>query len=93
MLFQATMCARPLIGVHTDGVPSGTNVTLPAVFRAPIRPDVVTFIHNQMAKNTRQAYCVNKDAGNLILNFILFKVRLRVYRTDYFYKMLLKFNI
>ena len=59
------MCARPLIGVHSDG--SETMVTLPAVFRAPIRPDVVTFIHNQMAKNTRQAYCVNKDAGKFFI--------------------------
>merc|ERR1711872_1116284 len=61
---MATMCARPLIGVHTDGVPSGTNVTLPAVFRAPIRPDVVTFIHSNMAKNSRQPYAVHKHAGH-----------------------------
>merc|ERR1711942_26026 len=58
------MCARPLIGVHIDGAPTGVNVALPAVFRAPIRPDVVNFVHDQIAKNTRQAYCVNKDAGH-----------------------------
>jgi len=61
---MATACARPLIGVHTDGAPTGVNVALPAVFRAPIRPDVVNFVHDQIAKNTRQAYCVNKDAGH-----------------------------
>lgn len=61
---MATMCARPLIGVHIDGAPTGVNVALPAVFRAPIRPDVVTFVHDQISKNTRQAYCVNKDAGH-----------------------------
>jgi len=61
---MATMCARPLIGVHIDGAPTGVNVALPAVFRAPIRPDVVSFVHDQIAKNTRQAYCVNKDAGH-----------------------------
>jgi len=61
---MATMCARPLIGVHIDGAPTGVNVALPAVFRAPIRPDVVNFVHDQIAKNTRQAYCVNKDAGH-----------------------------
>merc|ERR1711942_75291 len=58
------MCARPLIGVHIDGAPTGVNVALPAVFRAPIRPDVVNFVHDQIAKNTRQAYCVNVDAGH-----------------------------
>jgi len=26
------------------------------VFLAPIRPDVVHFVHSNMAKNTRQAY-------------------------------------
>jgi len=61
---MATICARPLVGVHTDGAPSGTNISLPAVFRAPIRPDVVNFVHDQMAKNTRQAYAVSKDAGH-----------------------------
>merc|ERR1711942_328803 len=58
------MCARPLIGVHIDGAPTGVNVALPAVFRAPVRTDVVNFVHDQIAKNTRQAYCVNKDAGH-----------------------------
>jgi len=62
---MATCQARPLVGVHTtDNGPSGVNISLPAVFRAPIRPDVVNFVHDQMAKNTRQAYCVNKDAGH-----------------------------
>ncbi|XP_042215235.1 60S ribosomal protein L4-A-like [Homarus americanus] len=61
---MATTCARPLVGVHADGVVSGVSVSLPAVFRAPIRPDVVNFVHDQMAKNTRQPYAVNKDAGH-----------------------------
>jgi len=61
---MATMCARPLIGVHMDGAPTGVNVALPAVFRAPIRPDVVNFVHDQIAKNKRQPYAVNKDAGH-----------------------------
>ncbi|MPC96301.1 60S ribosomal protein L4-A [Portunus trituberculatus] len=59
----ATTCARPLVGVHVDGAVSGASVSLPAVFRAPIRPDVVNFVHDQMAKNRRQPYAVNKDAG------------------------------
>merc|ERR1711881_530455 len=37
---------------------------LPAVFKAPIRPDIVSFIHHEVAKNHRQPYCVNRDAGH-----------------------------
>merc|ERR1712178_59325 len=36
---------------------------MPAVFSAPIRTDVVQFVHMNIAKNKRQAYCVNKYAG------------------------------
>merc|ERR1711970_215798 len=39
-------------------------VCLPAVFKAPIRPDIVSFIHHEVAKNHRQPYCVNRDAGH-----------------------------
>jgi large subunit ribosomal protein L4e len=39
-------------------------VPLPCVFTAPIRPDVVQFVHTNMAKNARQAYSVNRDAGH-----------------------------
>ena len=41
----------------------GTAV-LPAVFKAPIRPDVVQFVHVNMSKNKRQAYAVYKETGN-----------------------------
>jgi len=37
---------------------------LPAVFKAPIRSDIVHFVHTNMAKNKRQAYAVNVDAGH-----------------------------
>jgi len=53
-----------MVTVHEGGAVTATAVSLPAVFRAPIRPDVVNFVHDQMAKNTRQAYAVNKDAGH-----------------------------
>ncbi|XP_046996586.1 60S ribosomal protein L4 isoform X2 [Schistocerca americana] len=57
--------ARPLINIHSDkNEPTGTTVALPSVFKAPIRPDVVNFIHDSMSKNHRQPYCVNKDAGH-----------------------------
>merc|ERR1711974_495391 len=40
------------------------HVTLPAVFKAPIRNDIVNFVHVNISKNSRQAYAVNKDAGH-----------------------------
>jgi len=36
---------------------------LPAVFTAPIRSDVVHYVHTLMAKNKRQAYAVSQYAG------------------------------
>jgi ribosomal protein L4 len=61
--FQA---ARPLITVYGDkGETTKSNVTLPAVFRAPIRPDIVVFVHSQMRKNSRQPYAVSEKAGKI----------------------------
>ncbi|XP_016143336.1 60S ribosomal protein L4-B-like isoform X2 [Sinocyclocheilus grahami] len=58
-------CARPLITVYSEkGETSGKNVVLPAVFRAPIRPDVVNFVHTNMRKNKRQPYAVSALAGH-----------------------------
>lgn len=37
---------------------------LPAVFSAPIRPDLVSFVHTNIAKNSRQAYAVSEEAGH-----------------------------
>lgn len=39
-------------------------MTLPAVFNAPIRPDVVNFVHQNIAKNHRQPYAVSAEAGH-----------------------------
>jgi large subunit ribosomal protein L4e len=47
----------------TDGQEAGT-VALPAVFKAPIRTDVVSFVHTNVAKNRRQPYAVNESAGH-----------------------------
>jgi len=56
---------RPLIGVYTDKFQtSGVTVCLTAVFRAPVRPDIVNLIHNEVAKNRRQPYCVSEPAGH-----------------------------
>lgn len=60
------MAARPVVSVFTaegDGETTVKSVPLPDVFLAPIRPDVVHFVHTNMAKNKRQPYCVNKYAG------------------------------
>ncbi|KXS19532.1 hypothetical protein M427DRAFT_132033 [Gonapodya prolifera JEL478] len=59
------MAARPTISVYSaaGAEPAGTVVT-PAVFRAPIRPDIVQFVHTNVAKNKRQPYAVSKEAGH-----------------------------
>jgi len=58
------MASRPLVGVHsTDGKVTG-QVALPHVFTVPIRPDVVHFVHVNMAKNKRQPYAVSRLAGH-----------------------------
>jgi len=57
--------ARPLISIYSTKNERGeSTICLPAVFRAPIRPDIVSFIHHEVAKNKRQPYCVNVDAGH-----------------------------
>jgi len=56
--------ARPLISVFNEQGEVTSQVTLPAVFKAPIRPDVVHFVHSNMAKNSRQPYAVHKHAGH-----------------------------
>merc|ERR1712183_194509 len=56
--------ARPLVSVFNEQGEVSSQVTLPAVFKAPIRPDVVHFVHSNMAKNSRQPYAVHKHAGH-----------------------------
>ncbi|CAO1434160.1 unnamed protein product [Diamesa serratosioi] len=57
--------ARPLIGVYTDkNETTKDTVPLPAIFKAPIRPDVVNEVHQLMRRNARQAYCVSPEAGH-----------------------------
>jgi len=57
--------ARPQVSIFNvaDGEASKRSVALPAVFTAPIRTDVVQFVHTNMAKNKRQAYAVYKQTG------------------------------
>lgn len=59
------MAARPLVSVFSlTGTKSG-ETTLPDVMTAPIRTDIVQFVHTNMNKNARQAYAVNIHAGKL----------------------------
>ncbi|KAJ8563367.1 hypothetical protein K7X08_031819 [Anisodus acutangulus] len=41
-----------------------TSLPLPSVMKAPIRPDVVTYVHSNISKNARQPYAVSKKAGH-----------------------------
>ena len=45
----------------TDG---GNAVPLPDVMKASIRPDIVTFVHSNISKNSRQPYAVSRRAGH-----------------------------
>lgn len=49
--------------IGLDGSAAG-QLALPAVFTAPIRPDLVTYVHTNMNKNHRQAYAVKEAAGH-----------------------------
>jgi len=56
--------AKPVVTVYgSNGEASGNTVNLPAVFKAPIRPDVVNFVHTQIGRNHRQPYAVSAIAG------------------------------
>lgn len=56
--------ARPVVTVLSaeTGEPSGST-SMPAVLTAPIRSDVVQYVHTNMAKNSRQAYSVALLSG------------------------------
>jgi len=58
------MAARPQVTVYdASGASTGTQVPLPGVFTAPIRPDIVQFVHTNVRKNKRQAYGVMVHNG------------------------------
>jgi len=56
--------ARPCVTIQGAGGDKPSQLAMPSVFLAPIRPDVVHFVHSNMAKNSRQAYAVSKLAGH-----------------------------
>lgn len=65
MLLQSLANARPLVSVYSEKNEQikEKSICLPAVFKAPIRPDVVNDIHQLMRRNKRQPYAVSEQAG------------------------------
>lgn len=59
--------ARPLVSVFSLSGDKAGETTLPAVMTAPLRPDIVQFVHTNMNKNHRQAYAVNIRAGKQVV--------------------------
>lgn len=59
------MASRPTVTIlGADGKATQATHTMPAVFTAPIRPDIVQDVHKGMAKNKRQPYSVSEKAGH-----------------------------
>merc|ERR1711874_4748 len=59
------MSGRPTVSVfnHKSTNEVLSEVRMPHVFLAPVRNDLVSFVHDQLSKNTRQAHGVDKKAG------------------------------
>merc|ERR1712119_44827 len=60
---MSTAAARPLINVYSKTGEKVGTAKCPAVMKAPIRPNLVTEVHNDLAKNHRQPYAVKDIAG------------------------------
>ncbi|CAG8527927.1 11150_t:CDS:2 [Ambispora leptoticha] len=62
---MSTAVQRPPITIYShEGNKTEIKHPLPAVFSAPIRPDIVNAVHTSVAKNKRQPYAVSKKAGH-----------------------------
>ncbi|KAH9256451.1 hypothetical protein BASA81_005365 [Batrachochytrium salamandrivorans] len=61
------MATRPTVSVYDASNPKNilTKVSLPGVFSAPIRPDLINFVHTQMNKNRLQAYAVDAERAGM----------------------------
>eukprot|EP01108_Squamamoeba_japonica_P000253 TRINITY_DN1037_c0_g2_i1.p1 TRINITY_DN1037_c0_g2~~TRINITY_DN1037_c0_g2_i1.p1 ORF type:complete len:419 (-),score=229.76 TRINITY_DN1037_c0_g2_i1:55-1197(-) len=60
---STTAAARPLVQVFNADKTVKTQVAIPSVLLAPIRPDIVQFVHTNVRKNRRQAHGVALNAG------------------------------
>ncbi|OMO55933.1 Ribosomal protein L4/L1e [Corchorus capsularis] len=65
---MAAAAVRPLVNVQslegdmaTDAAPTAH---LPDVMKVAIRPDVVSYVHDNISRNKRQPYAVSKRAGH-----------------------------
>jgi len=58
------MSGRPFVAVQGSDAKKPQQLALPAVFRAPIRLDVVQQVFTGLNKNHRQAYAVTNGAGH-----------------------------
>ena len=57
--------SRPQVTVQSlTGEATSTALPMPAVFSAPIRPDIVHTVFTAVNKNKRQAYAVSEKAGH-----------------------------
>ena len=58
--------ARPVVSVYQFDDPSKKegSVTMPNVLVSPLRPDLVRFVHTNIAKNKRMAHSVYIEAGH-----------------------------
>ena len=72
------MATRPLVSVYDqqNEAVASKGLHLPAVFKAPIRPDIVSFVHDKMMKNTRQPYCVSgwREFGVTVNVSVLYQI-------------------
>lgn len=61
------MATRPTVSVYDASNPKNvvSKVSLPGVFSAPIRPDLINFVHTQMNKNRLQAYAVDAERAGM----------------------------
>lgn len=58
------MTARPVVSVYSKECAITGQVEMPTVFTAPIRDDIVSFVHANMNKNRRQAHGVIMTQGH-----------------------------
>jgi len=58
------MTTRPTISILDACGKAVDSTPLPAVFKSPIRPDIVQAVHTGLNKNKRQPYAVSEKAGH-----------------------------
>lgn len=63
-MVAAAAAARPLVSVQPLEGEDSPTVPLPDVMKASIRPDIVTFVHSNISRNSRQPYAVSRHAGH-----------------------------